>query len=113
MTTNKLREVIAARQIPLGTTEQGKDWCLKALHPADPLTVANGIPDMSSVPSVFQNFSCSYTVMNPLPGSPGNWDFGVFYYAHPYLIGALRTVDSAGAVVWSPIVNPHIPGETW
>lgn len=37
----------------------------------------------------------------------------MFYFAHPYLIGSLRTEDANGTVMWSPIVNPHIPGATW
>lgn len=65
---------------------------------------------MSSIPSVFQNFSSSYTINNPLPANTGNWDFDVFFFAHPYMIGAVRTVDATEHVRWSPILNPHITG---
>lgn len=85
---------------------------MKALHPADPLTTPNGIPDLCSIPSVFQNFSSSYTIVNPLPSNTGNWDFDVFFYAHPVFLGAVRTVDALGAVTWSAILNPHLTGTT-
>lgn len=48
--------------------------------------------------------------MNPNPTVPGNWDADVFFYPHPYLIGAVRTVDAGGEIVNSGILNSQVAG---
>lgn len=83
---------------------------MKALHPADPLTTVAGIPDFTSNPVVVQNYSQSYSVLNPSPALAGNWDFDIFFYPHPYLIGCLRTVDAIGAELFTPILNNQVVG---
>jgi len=50
--------------------------------------------------------------MNPNPTVSGNWDADVFFYPHPYLLGAVRTVDASETVSISPILNPQIAGNT-
>lgn len=107
-----MREIIAAKQLPLGDTQAGKDWCLKALHPADPLTTLDGIPDEDSHCVVVQNFTQNITLTNPEPDSAGNWDADIFFYPHPYLIGAIRTVSAGGATTWSSLTNSQIAGTT-
>lgn len=109
---NKLKDLILARQIPLGTTESGKAWCLKALHPAEPLVTADGIPDEDSYPVVFQNYAQSVTLNNPTPAVSGNWDADVYFFPHPYIVGSVHTTDSAGAESWSTILNSQISGTT-
>lgn len=111
----KLRKYIEEKNVVLGNTPDGKSWALKALHPADPLTEVRGIPDQSAMPTVFQNYQWSTNVTNPTPGTTGIWSFDLFLFAHPILAGALRTHDSAGAYLWSPIVNPQVglSGSTW
>lgn len=107
-----MRELINSKNLPFGETETGREWCIKALHPADPITTANGIPDASSCPSVFQNYQMSYNLQNPNPTAIGNWDADVFFYPHPYLIGAVRTVDASNSVQICGITNPQIDGAT-
>lgn len=111
-TAQKLRQVIDARGLPLGRTDTGKAWCIKALHPADPLCDLTGIPDLSSHQTLVQNYAQSYTLLNPLPANPGNWDADLFIFPHPYLLGAVKTTDAAGTVAWSPILNNQITGVT-
>lgn len=104
----KLKDYISQKNVVLGSTEDGKAWALKALHPADPLTEVRGIPDESAVPSVFQNFQFTTNVVNPTASTAGSWEFDLFLYPNPILVGALRTRDSTGAYQWSPIVNPQV-----
>lgn len=104
----KLKDYITQKNVVLGNTEEGKAWALKALHPADPLTEVRGIPDESAVPSVFQNFQMTYNITNPTASTVGVWEFDLYLFPSPVVMGALRTRDSAGAYLWSPIVNSQI-----
>jgi len=110
---NKLKELIMARGLALGETESGRQWCVKALHPAEPLVTLAGIPDEDSYPVVFQNYAQSVTLLNPLPGNEGNWDADVFFFPHPYIIGAVRTTSATGVVTWSTLLNEQIAGATF
>lgn len=74
--------MILERGIPLGSTGSGADWCLKALHPADPLTEVRGIPDHSAVPSVLMNYQSVYT-LTPHAGATGPWSFNASLLPHP------------------------------
>lgn len=105
--------MLLSKALAFGDTPTGQAWCLKALHPSDAVVTSSGIPDLTSVPSVVQNFSQTYNLMNPLAGqNDGNWDADVFFYPHPVFLGAVRTVDAAGTVAWSPILNAQINGAT-
>lgn len=110
--TQKLREVINAKNLPFGTTQPGRDWCVKALHPAEPLTTLDGIPDPSSAAVVVQNYSQSVTVLNPEPGSSGNWDVELFFFPHPYVLGAVHVLSGTGVSSWSTILNNQILGSS-
>lgn len=101
-----------AKSVAMGTTDTGKLWCLKALTPADTGVPFSGIPDEDSFPVVFQNFQQTHVLTNPLPANPGNWDADVFFYPHPYLIGAIKVTDATGVVSWSTILNNEIVGAT-
>lgn len=107
---NKLKDLILARNIPMGSTETGRVWCLKALHPADSTIPFSGIPDPDSMPVVMQNYQQTVTCLNPTPSASGNWDLDVFFFPHPYLMGAVHTIDSAGVHQWTPILNNQISG---
>lgn len=111
----KLKTYISERNVVLGSTDDGKAWALKALHPADPLTEVRGIPDHDALPTVLQNFQFSFPVTNATPGTAGTWSFDLFLFANPVVVGGLRTIDSSGAYLWQPIVNQQIgsPSATW
>lgn len=72
MSAQKLREVIEAYGSSLGNTEEGKAWCIKALHPSDPLTEVRGIPDRSAGCTVMLNFQ-QQVVIAPPTSSAGKW----------------------------------------
>jgi len=102
---NKLSELLTSKAVPLGNSETGRAWCVKALHPADPLCDVRGLPDQSAVPSVFQAYSKQISISNPTAGTAGIWSAEVFLTAHPLIIAAICTYDSSGAYAWSYVLN--------
>jgi hypothetical protein len=111
----KLKEVIDSKGGIPGSTPEGRAWALKALHPADPVVEVRGIPDEDSVPTVFQNYQFTFSVPNPTPATVGTWDCDVFMHPNPVVPCSIRTFDSAGNYLWSPIANDQIgvAGSTW
>lgn len=111
-TTQKMKELILSKNLPFGDTQAGRDWCIKALHPADPLTTLDGIPDECSSSVVNQSYSQTFTVVNPLPNNAGDWHCDVFFYPHPVICGAVHVIDAVGTSTWYPMYNSQIPGAT-
>lgn len=91
----KLRGVIDGYSLPLGTTETGKAWCLKALHPADPLVEVKGVPDESAVPTVFVNYQTIQVLAPPSGTTDATWNGVLSVVPHPVCFGSYRVVDSS------------------
>lgn len=91
-----------------GTTPSGRDWCIKALHPSDPLTEVRGIPDESSVPSLFMNYQSVYTI-SPANGATGTWTLDGQLIPNPLSFGAASYTDSISTKMVE-FVNTQIPG---
>lgn len=89
----KLGEEIRVRNATLGSTATGSDWCIKALHPSDPLTEVRGIPDHSAVPSLLMNYQGTYKV-SPNTGAMGTWSFEASLLPHPIQFMYLDKFDS-------------------
>lgn len=104
-----LRKEIDNRDLPLGSTPQGRDWCIKALHPADPLTEVRGIPDHGSVPSVFLNYQSTYTIA-PTAGCADGWSFEMSLLPHPVNFAYWATHDSLNPMASSDMLNPQLAG---
>lgn len=100
----------AARGNVLGETEAGRDWCIKALHPSDPLTEVRGIPDESASPSLLMNYQATYT-MQPQSGSVGNWGFDATLLPHPCVFMSYSETDNLGTVNGN-FLNPQLDGPT-
>lgn len=66
-----------------GASITGSDWCIKALHPSDPLTEVRGIPDHSSVPTLCMNYQSTFT-LTIADEQEGPWDFNLTMLPHPY-----------------------------
>lgn len=79
-----LRSVIDAHGVPMGVTTTGREWCIKALHPSDPLTEIRGIPDHSAVPTVCMNYQSTFTLRST---SANTWYFDVTLLPHPLYFG--------------------------
>jgi len=93
-----------------GITQSGKDWCVKALHPSDPLTEVRGIPDESAVPSLFMNYQSVYTI-SPSVGASGTWTLDGQLIPNPLSFGAASYTDSV-ATSQIEFVNSQVPGAT-
>jgi len=78
-----------------GETPNGADWCIKALHPADPLVEVRGIPDESAVPSVFLNYQAVQTI-KPFSGATGTWECDLQLIPNPVTFLAGYVTDSTG-----------------
>lgn len=79
----------------MGSTPSGADWCIKALHPSDPITEVRGIPDESAVPTTFMNYQSVYTV-SPAAGAAGTWSLDGQLIPNPLSFGAALYTDSVG-----------------
>lgn len=94
MISQKLRSIIDAKSHLMGSTPSGIDWCIKALHPSDPLTEVRGIPDKDAVPSMFMNYQSVFT-LKPADGAVGTWEFDASLLPHPVSFMYYKKVDSA------------------
>jgi len=110
--TQRLRTIIDARKMSFGTTPNGADWCIKALHPSDPLTEVRGIPDHSAVPSLVMNYQATVT-LSCSPGAVTPWSFDASLLPHPIQFMYLKMTDNIypnGYV--TDLLNPQIAGAT-
>lgn len=90
----KLRDVIAAHNLPMGQTDEGKDWCIKALHPSDPTTVVRGIPDRSALPSVFMGYQSTQVIESPDVNKP--WEADIVLLPSPVCFSAIQSSTTDG-----------------
>lgn len=108
----KLKAIVAPEGATLGNTPSGVDWCVKALHPADPITEVRGIPDRSSVPTVFQNYQSAFT-FGASAGSVGTWSFTAALLPHPIDFMYCNVIDShGGGGTTFNFNNPQLTGAT-
>lgn len=96
----------------LGSTPDGADWCLKALHPSDPQTEVRGIPDKSAIPSVFMNYQSTFVVGNPDPAGVAPWEFLGQLVPHPVNFMTLVTSNGALHVTPRSFLNSQLSGAT-
>lgn len=75
-------KTIIGKGAPFGSTPTGADWCVKALHPSDPLTEVRGIPDHSAIPTVCLNYQSVFT-LGFNSATPGPWAFDMTLLPHP------------------------------
>lgn len=81
--TQQLRKLISS--VPdrtFGDTPGGIDWCIKALHPSDPMTEVRGIPDYSAVPTLCMNYQSTAT-LTIAPGQATPWAWDMTLLPHP------------------------------
>lgn len=108
--TNKLRNVIDALAPQFGATESGSAWCVKALHPSDPVTSTQGIPDGSAPSSVMMNYQSAWTLQDTTVAS--TWNFDLWCMPHVIvpatcLYGTLSVPSSMPSL---HCYNPQITG---
>jgi len=95
----------------MGASSDGRDWCIKALHPADPLTEVRGIPDESAVPSCFVNFQTMAT-LSPTAGATGTWSAEMSLIPHPVSFMSVSKHDSVAPTTVSEVLNSQLVGVT-
>lgn len=108
--SQKLRSLIDQYARGYGTTPSGKDWCIKALHPSDPITEVRGIPDESAAPSAFLNYQSTFT-LGATAGATGTWQFDASVLPHPVNFMYLEKTDSTGTNS-SNFMNTQLTGAT-
>lgn len=100
----------------LGATPTGSDWCLKALHPSDPLVEVRGIPDRSAAPTTFINYQTVTNITAPdFEGATDAdlWSFDASLIPHPvgFMAGSSDRHNYPGGVstFWE-ILNSQLTG---
>jgi len=108
--TTELANLIASHNRNLGGTEEGRMWCLKALHPADPTVSGVGIPDQSSLPTVMMNFKSTYQIATT--ATTGLWSFTFQGLPHPIGFGAAVINSNTQSNVAAEFLNTQVDGTT-
>lgn len=94
--TQKLLSVIEALK-PASTTETGRSWLIKSLHPSDPIVECGGVPDETSSPTVMLNYQSTFTVVPPLALATPTWRFVGHLMPDPVAFGYISVQDGNGA----------------
>jgi hypothetical protein len=77
-----LKSVISGFGQELGVTSAGQAFCIKALHPSDPTTDVEGVPDQTSASTTMVNFQQTFVISNP--GSVNNsWEGELYALPDP------------------------------
>jgi len=101
-----------AKNLAMGSTDAGKAWCIKALHPSDPVTEVRGIPDESSMPTVFLNYQSTFTLRPPGVAEP-TWEFDATLTPHPVsFLSAGRGYTSGSSYSAASYLNSQLTGAT-
>lgn len=101
---NKMSQLVNSVTPSLGSTPEGRAWCMKALNPAAPLNVL-GIPDGDVSPRVVQNYERILTIDMPLAAN--NWSCDILLHGNPLNVGAYRVDDGVTPSIL-PITNPQL-----
>jgi hypothetical protein len=105
----KVDEMAKSRPSGLGTSEAGRTWCLKALHPADEGVPLAGMPDASNFPSVTSCLNVLFRVNAPTTLATPTWGFDMSVL--PDLIQPLCLLrhDNSGVSdpFWGGLLNPQ------
>lgn len=112
-TAQLLKQHITGLNRSLGESLTGADWCLKALHPSDPITEVRGIPDHSAAPSICMNYQTTFTLKPPTAGT-STWGFDMALLPHPVNFAWIKSVDSVetDSPLYTTVLNSQLDGAT-
>lgn len=96
----------------MGSTDSGKNWCLKALHPSDPLTEVTGLPDEDSTPTAFFNYQSTFTLTPPVSSGAVSWQFDSVVIPNPICMMWAAAAANTGANFSVNYLNPQVEGAT-
>jgi hypothetical protein len=108
MDYQKLKTIIEGYSTPLGSTDVGRSWCMRALHPAHPSLAFHGIPDRTAVPTAMLEYRSTYTLAPP-SGATTIWGASLCFLPSPILFATTRSTYGSSAVAGT-LVNNQIPG---
>lgn len=94
--TQKLLEVINALT-PTSSTDTGRSWMIKALHPSDPMSDCIGVPDGTGSATVMMNYQSTYTISPPSSLSTTTWQFALDLLPDPVAFGYVWTANAVSA----------------
>lgn len=83
--------------VPLGDTEVGKSWCLKALHPADTSVLSAPMPANETRSFASVAFQQMNTLTKPAAFAAQPWDLEIRVLRDPVLLYAWRATQSGAA----------------
>jgi hypothetical protein len=95
-----------------GDTPNGRDWCIKALHPSDPAVSITGVPDQSCASTVFVNWQQTTTLVAPAAssGTAQSWGSNIMILPTPSTFGRYTSTTDNGTTTFTS--NGAIPNST-
>lgn len=112
-TAQTLRSIVDTKSRGVfGTTPAGTNWVIKALHPSDPMTDCEGIPDQSAVPSLFMNYQATFTLQTAREDDQP-WSFDMALVPNPISFLWTRNFYENDLEECYLHMNPQIPGTTF
>lgn len=102
-----LKGVISDTALPLGTTDNGKVWATKALHPSDTEVPGGGVPDHKTLPSAIIHFNSRYKISAPATATETGWSMDALIGADPCCFGRVfRGIPTST----EPLINAYTCG---
>lgn len=96
----------------LGQTQEGRDFCLKALHPASELISSPGIPDsFSSAVTLLRYNTISTHDATGLLGAATTFDAEFLCFKHPVVFGCVKYTDGT-TTLYGLILNTTLTPAT-
>lgn len=113
--SQKLRSLIGERVASFGSTPEGSDWCVKALHPSDPNLTLCGVPDSCTAPTILLNYQTQATVAAPNAALTTPWSYSATMVPDPvtFAWGYTSQLDGATEVGGQAVIqNSQLEGTT-
>lgn len=115
---SNLSTLLESKGVNFGTTPEGKEWCIKALHPADSRFTSRGIPDRSCARTFTYDYEMEFVLSNPRSlikdYNCDSWGVDCQLLPHPivFMSGFYTDQDEwlrrSGAPARFEVFNPHI-----
>lgn len=87
----------ALRAQPIGDTDDGTAWAIKALHPADDHGVVQGMPTFDSTSVVNISYLKEVLISPPDEMTGDTWDADIWLLRDPVTFGCYQTAGSDGS----------------
>ena len=101
--------------VPLGDTDVGKSWCIKALHPADVNVLSSPMPTNETRSFASVAFNQMGTIVRPAAFAATTWNLEIYVHRDPVLLYSWRATQSGAADVTGYVYSLQysgIPGGT-